>query len=142
MAISASSLTLADSNMLMDMLSSTTKSISPLMKPERQLLPSMPGTISMNAPCPLAGSGYVVHPQKKFFLRSYSIAKMMNRTYPNMMLIIILQSYSCRRIFSAKIRTLRKTRKYICSLLQTRTVGNISLKSSTSKVSAKLTSAL
>ena len=142
MAISASSLTPADSNMLMDMLSSTTKSISPLMKPERQLLPSMPGTISMNAPCPLAGSGYVVHPQKKFFLRSYSIAKMMSRTYPNMMLIIILQSYNYRRIFSAEIRTLKKTRKYICSLLQTRTVGNISLKSSTSKVSAKLISAL
>ena len=99
-------------------------------------------TISMNAPCPLAGSGYIVHPQKKFFLRSYSIAKMMNRTYPNMMLIIILQSYSCRRIFSAEIRTLRKTRKYICSLLQTRTVGNISSKSSTSKVSVKLTSVL
>ena len=102
---------------------------------------TMPGKILMNAAYPLDGKEYAVHPQKKFFRRSFFTVITTSRIFPNMtpsrMYPWLNSQRNCRR----SANTLSRTKRFTSSLRLIKTAGHTFMRLSPSKAPASHISA-
>ena len=131
-----------NSDMLMGMLSSTTRSTSPPTIKEKPRSQNTPGIISMSAPCLSAGSAYVAPRQRKRFHRLSSTGTMMSRMFPNMIPSRMPLWSNSQRKCRKSARTLSRTKRFINSPQSTKTAGRTFMKSSISRVSVSHTSVI